>query len=970
MLTRFWVHAAAAVAALAPQTAVAVWQTPVTNYTRTDYGAGTQNWCIAQRADGWVYAANNYGLLEYDGSRWDLYGLWNSSAMRSICVTDDGDIFAGGYNEFGLFESDGLGNLRYEPISTGLGEGEREFGDIWGVMTRGDNAYFTTHTTIYVYDRVSKAVRKVQSSAHIIDSAIVGDSLFVLRTDGIFRLSGSSFSDAIAGSEALAAEGLITTCAHGGKLYVGTAKGLYAYSAGKIERVMTEADDYVGRNTLYSLAVNDSYIAQGTVMGGVALTRADGTKPRFFTTANGMQNNTILSLMFDQSANLWCGLDNGIDCVEMDSPMSQLYGTLSEYGTGYTSIADGDVLYIGTNRGLFKSPFPIDDSQPTFNGSLIEGSIGQVWNLAKIGGHILCCHNNGLFELAGHEAMKPICKTDGFWLVRPFPLAESVALAGGYDGLYVLRVTPDGVKIANKLEGSPKQARTFEIDSNNRVWICTERGLERVTISHDMTHCSTEMIMEKPKDGTVYLNVMKFDGRILVSMGNHSYMTDDNNELTDDDSLLNLLDGPNAFYTCLSKDKDGNLWYITNNALKVRLLTPQTGQYATKSTLVWDLPQFYAYGFTELRTIGDGQAIVSCIQGFALADVKNAIVKNRQMRPKLFIRQLTSISAGEEGVIYGASFPERKQDIKIPFNRNSIKFEYGCTQSFEKDLKYSCALSSDGEGEFSEWSGQTEKEYTYLSPGEYTFSVRVRHDDGEIAARTSMTFTITPPWWLTWWAKAAYAVMALAAAWAASMAVRVHNRNAQDRVARQKEEEMRKQQEAYAQQNLLRDKLILQLKNEKIEDELKSKSQELSQMMLSALDRNELITRVKRDLTKVQEDLLAADAKQASKRLAQMQNKLAQDANTRVDWERFEQNFDIVNDSFMRKLQAKFPWISTNEKRLCVYIIMGMQNKEIAPLMNISVRGVEMLRYRLRKKMDMQREDDLTTALRAVRDED
>ena len=168
----------------------------------------------------------------------------------------------------------------------------------------------------------------------------------------------------------------------------------------------------------------------------------------------------------------------------------------------------------------------------------------------------------------------------------------------------------------------------------------------------------------------------------------------------------------------------------------------------------------------------------------------------------------------------------------------------------------------------------------------------------------------------------------------------------------------------------MRDKLILQLKNEKIEDELKSKSQELSQMMLSALDRNELITRVKRDLTKVQEDLLAADSKQASKRLAQMQNKLAQDANTRVDWERFEQNFDIVNDSFMRKLQAKFPWISTNEKRLCVYIIMGMQNKEIAPLMNISVRGVEMLRYRLRKKMDMQREDDLTTALRAVRDED
>ncbi len=139
-------------------------------------------------------------------------------------------------------------------------------------------------------------------------------------------------------------------------------------------------------------------------------------------------------------------------------------------------------------------------------------------------------------------------------------------------------------------------------------------------------------------------------------------------------------------------------------------------------------------------------------------------------------------------------------------------------------------------------------------------------------------------------------------------------------------------------------------------------------MMLNTISRNELITKIKREVSKAQEDIESKDVALAQKHLAQLQGKLTQAADDKVDWKRFEQNFDIVNDSFMRKLQARFPWIGYNEKKLCVYIVMGLINKEVAPLMGISVRGVEMLRYRLRKKMDLQREDDLLTLLRSIRD--
>ncbi len=94
-------------------------------------------------------------------------------------------------------------------------------------------------------------------------------------------------------------------------------------------------------------------------------------------------------------------------------------------------------------------------------------------------------------------------------------------------------------------------------------------------------------------------------------------------------------------------------------------------------------------------------------------------------------------------------------------------------------------------------------------------------------------------------------------------------------------------------------------------------------------------------------------------RLQNLLQRLATNTDGTVDWSRFEDNFDIVNDQFIRRLTAKYPWLNKQEKRLCVYIKMGLQTKEIAPLLNISPRGVEMMRYRLRQKMGLDTQRNL-----------
>ena len=73
----------------------------------------------------------------------------------------------------------------------------------------------------------------------------------------------------------------------------------------------------------------------------------------------------------------------------------------------------------------------------------------------------------------------------------------------------------------------------------------------------------------------------------------------------------------------------------------------------------------------------------------------------------------------------------------------------------------------------------------------------------------------------------------------------------------------------------------------------------------------------------------------------------------------FEKNFDIVYDEYLTRLGNTFPELTVSDKKLCAYLKMDLSSKEIAPLMNLTYRSVEMTRYRLRKKLNLSREQNL-----------
>jgi DNA-binding CsgD family transcriptional regulator len=73
--------------------------------------------------------------------------------------------------------------------------------------------------------------------------------------------------------------------------------------------------------------------------------------------------------------------------------------------------------------------------------------------------------------------------------------------------------------------------------------------------------------------------------------------------------------------------------------------------------------------------------------------------------------------------------------------------------------------------------------------------------------------------------------------------------------------------------------------------------------------------------------------------------------------------FNNIHTSFTQSLKEKFPNLSANDIKMCAYLRMNLSTKEIASILNISARGVEISRYRLRKKMDLENATNLTDFL-------
>jgi hypothetical protein len=129
---------------------------------------------------------------------------------------------------------------------------------------------------------------------------------------------------------------------------------------------------------------------------------------------------------------------------------------------------------------------------------------------------------------------------------------------------------------------------------------------------------------------------------------------------------------------------------------------------------------------------------------------------------------------------------------------------------------------------------------------------------------------------------------------------------------------------------------------------------------MNLIRKNEILIDINENLTLVADDIESnTDRNTILSRLNQIEKKIQENISADNSWKKFEENFDMVYENFLKRLGETFPELNICDKKICAYLKMGLSSKDIAPLINMSVRSVEMSRYRMRKKLKLGRNSNL-----------
>ncbi len=927
----------------------------VFNYNRQTYGAGLQNWDIKEARNGIIYFANNEGLVSFDGKNWKVYPLPNKTIVRSVEIGPDNRIYVGGQDELGYFSPTSNGRLQYHSLVNLIEAQDKSFGDVWDIVNFSNALYFRSTNKIF---RLQNGVIKVfYPDTEWTYLGVCNGKLYAQDNKaGLKRFEEVGWS-LLLNNEMPAGDPVTAVLAinKDSSLITSLKNGLFILDRNGIRSMPSTNNALFKSERIYAATVvTKTQIALATSNSGSYIIDFRGNLVQSFSTREGLQNNNILSIFLDSKSNLWLGLNNGIDLVAYNSSIKQI-SPAQQDGSGYTSIISKQQLYIGTSNGLFSVPLQNLPDLSFSKGAFkpVANTKGQNWALTEVNNQLLLGHHEGAFVVKDNNAV-PISSEPGFWIFRGLGNNPSAGmLAGNYKGISFFKLVNGQFVFDKNLEGFEESCRFVAIDNQNNVWVSHPyHGVFKLSPKSDGGYAQTTYTAKQGLPSTLNNHVYKIRNELVVATERGIYLYDATTDNFVPSQYYKKLLGMQSI-RYLKEDKDGNIWFIHEKTLG---LIDVSGEQPAVVYLP-ELDTKMLSGFEFLNPIDARNIFLAGERGFFHINYE----KYKQTRFKLPVQiRRVQISGDQDSVLFGGYFTEVNNEQiqtstavpELSHDWTTIQIEFSSALfGSQSHLSYRYRLRGF-DNNWSDWTKRTEKEYTNLPSGKYIFEVEARNSPDNKSEIASYTFVISPRWYQSYWALLLYLIIAglltyLLYKWL----------KRKFKLQRLRFEE--KQKSLLYIHELEKNKVeteLMALGTEKLEAEINFKNSELASSAMHLVKKGELIAKIKGQLTQVMKGL---DNPQATLELKKMIKTLGEDDNMDKEWENFSKHFDKVQSDFLVELKGKHPTITGNELKLCAYLRMNLSTKEIAQLMNISVRGVEISRYRLRKKLQLASEVSL-----------
>lgn len=907
---------------------------PIQNYSPAEYQGGNQNWMISQASNEYIYVANNAGLLEYNGEKWKLFESANGTIIRSVKVINT-LIYTGTYMNFGFWEKDKFGNLNYTSLSDQLQVPLVEDEQFWNILDFGDWVLFQSLDRIYVYNTKDRSFETIDAKTTRAKIFKIGNTVYFQKiNEGVFKIENGK-AVLVSDASVFQKNVLVGAFSVAKKIIFLSEQGeFYLFENGTLSKWNVVASDELQSLNIYSsLQLSDGNIIIGSISNGMYHIDLNGQIIRVINKEIGLSNNTVLSVFEDRDQNVWLGLDNGISMINLNSPFREFNDFKGKSGDVYAAEIYQGNLYIGTNQGLF---YKQENSQEPFQ--FIENTNGQVWCLRVIGDDLFCGHNTGTFSIKGKNATK-ISDYPGTWDIKEIKNKPNLLLQGNYTGFSVLENTNGKWLFRNNIKGFDISSRFFEFIGDQQWLVNHEiKGIYTLTIDADY-----EKVLERKNQPALGYgsSLVAYDDKIWYTSNRDGgmYYYDKQKQIFEKDTLMSsqfYSKGEGILGTLISDDKTDKLWGFSNN----NLIYVTSGKFnakpqTTKIPITTSLRRSLGVsGFEFMKYLNDERYLVGASDGYIILNLDK--VETRSYSVAINKVSTESLSNTKEQL-------SLEGEIELYYKENNLNFAYSVPE-FGKytEVKYQYLLEGIYD-DWSTWSKSAEVDFKNLPHGKYTFKVRALIGNEPSENVAAYSFVILTPWFVSTLAILIYIVLGIL------LFIVIHKRY-KSYYRKQREALLKENEKKNKRKKLKAQRKFVQIKNEKLKQEIESKNRELAVSTMSIIKKNEFLNAIKDQLKEVEHN---SNIKSVIKTIDR-------NINNEDDWKFFEDAFNNADKDFLKKIKSLHPELTSNDLRLCAYLRLNLSSKEIAPLLNISVRSVEVKRYRLRKKIDLPHENSLT----------
>lgn len=922
----FWLYTLLSFACLSPGTA----QTPVqiTNYNYKNYKGGIQNWGITVSPGQVLYSSNNNGLLRYNGNDWALLEPGERSTVRAVCCIEN-RIYTAGDNNIGYWQYDANGKINYTSLLSLVNKLGIKGETFWSIAETEGKVYFHSFGNIIWYD--GKDMGYLVKNDCCVSLYPAGDKLFTQKCGGaLMQIRGNSLESFCEDTIFLNGETKFMFRIADDEYIIGQTSGkIYTLKGNTITPLLQlENANHIPVRIDCGSIWKDELLAVGTIGDGLFLIDLKNGQQTHYHSSQ-LQDLNIHGLCFADKNFLWLSLDNGISSIILE-PATYLWKTNTDTGTFFDAASFNGKTYIASNQGTY-----IYEEA----GKKMQTSMYPL-QFCNLKNELLCGTTTQLFKMkAGQSNFEPFCDING---VRQFEYiadhGDEYIFLRSYSGIALLEYKGNTWKYRSLLLDTEDYANIMP-ENLHTVWaIHPEKGIFRLRINKDLNQITDSENFSEIDGYANYnrISLFKVEDKILFATPKGIYMFDITSksfrrqeQISKEILYLDKLQSIKPAYK-------NDIWVATDEELFLYHISDLSARLIMHWPFVDNELMLYDKHY-NLKSINDSITFVSTCEGTV---VINSKIVSRCAANPYPLRIETFCFTDNDNTTFYADF--HQQEIELPNTATNITIQV--TTGLDTHATSIAYRLPGVANDWSAWQTSGVIHFTNLPSGSYRLEIKDSNQN-----TLMVPILVSPPLYKRTWMIMLYILILIAITVGIVTFINERKRRI---LLRKYRKEQRKHTEELQKQAY-----------EQLQEKVRNQESELKNRMRFLTQKQELLDTIAEEVETQKKEL----GDRYPNKLYQRLMKIIQEGATEKDkFLSFENYFVEVHYEFMLRMQKTQPSLSASELKFCCLLRANLSTKEISVIMGIALRSVELKKYRLKQKLNLDANSSLTSYILSI----